>query len=141
MGGYIAVAVVLVILMYFMIIMLKSVVAEANQKVNSYFLKNLEQYDSVYKEQMRNLNKLNIEVEETSRELNSMKREMVSHRTSPFYAPRPIPRDIYIPTARYIDNDFFAFLGNALIWISVILTVVSLVDYVIKNKAVLNDPK
>ena len=62
---------------------------------------------------MRNLNKLNIEVEETSRELNSMKREMVSHRTSPFYAPRPIPRDIYIPTARYIDNDFFEDYKNA----------------------------
>jgi hypothetical protein len=113
MGGYIAVAVVLVILMYFMIVMLKSVVAEANQKVNSYFIKNLEQYDGVYKEQMTNLNKLNIEVEETSRELRNMKQEMVSHKTSPFYAPRPIPRDIYIPTARYIDNDFFEDYKNA----------------------------
>ena len=107
MGGYIAVVVVLGVLIYFMGVMLKSVIAEANQKVNSYFIKNLEEYDDVYKNKMTNLNRINVEVEEASRELRNMKREMVSHRTSPFYAPRPIPRDIYIPTARYIDNDFF----------------------------------
>lgn len=113
MGGYIAVIVVLAVLVYFMIVMLKSVIAESNQKVNSYFVKNLEEYDDVYRNKMTNLNKLNIECEETARELRNMKNEMVSHKTSPFYAPRPIPRDIYIPTARYIDNDFFEDYKNA----------------------------
>ncbi len=107
MGGYIAVVVVLAVLIYFMIVMLKSVISEANRRVNSYFIRNLEEYDDVYKEKMTNLNRINVEYEETSRELRIMKNEMVSHRTSPFYAPRPIPRDIFIPTARYIDNDFF----------------------------------
>ena len=113
MGGYIAVVVVLVVLIYFMIVMLKSVTTEANQKVNSYFIKNLEEYDVIYKTKMSNLNKLNVEYEEVSRELRNMKNEMISHKTSPFYAPRPIPRDIYIPTARYIDNDFFEDYKNA----------------------------
>lgn len=113
MGGYIAVVVVLVVLIYFMIVMLKSVATEANQKVNSYFIKNLEEYDAIYKTKMSNLNKLNVEYEEVSRELRNMKNEMISHKTSPFYAPRPIPRDIYIPTARYIDNDFFEDYKNA----------------------------
>ena len=113
MGGYIAVVVVLVVLIYFMIVMLKSVTTEANQKVNSYFIKNLEEYDAIYKSKMSNLNKLNVEYEEVSRELRNMKNEMISHKTSPFYAPRPIPRDIYIPTARYIDNDFFEDYKNA----------------------------
>ena len=113
MGGYIAVVVVLGILIYFMFVMLKSVIAESNQKVNGYFIKNLEEYDEIYKHKMTSLNKLNNEYEDVSRELRNMKNEMVSHKTSPFYAPRPIPRDIYIPTARYIDNDFFEDYKNA----------------------------
>ncbi len=107
MGIFIAVVVVLLVLIYFMTVMLRSVVSESNQKVNAYFLKNLEMYDSRYKEKVTSLHKMNMECEEVSRELRNMKNEMISYKTSPFYAPRPVPRDIYIPTARYIDNDFF----------------------------------
>lgn len=107
MGIFIAVIVVLLVLIYFMTIMLRSVVSESNQKVNSYFLKNLEMYDERYKEKVSSISKMNVEYEEVSRELRNMKNELISYKTSPFYAPRPVPRDIYIPTARYIDNDFF----------------------------------
>lgn len=107
MGIFIAVIVVLVILIYFMTIMLRSVVSESNQKVNGYFLKNLEMYDTRYKDKVNSLRKIELEHEEVSRELRNMRNEMISYKTSPFYAPRPIARDIYIPTARYIDNDFF----------------------------------
>lgn len=107
MGIFIAVIVVLVVLIYFMTVMLRSVVSESNQKVNGYFLKNLEMYDTRYREKVSSLSKINVEYEEVSRELRNMKNEMISYKTSPFYAPRPVPRDIYIPTARYIDNDFF----------------------------------
>ena len=107
MGIFIAVIVVLLVLIYFMTIMLRSVVSESNQKVNGYFLKNLEMYDARYKEKVSSLSKINVEYEDVSRELRNMKNEMISYKTSPFYAPRPVPRDIYIPTARYIDNDFF----------------------------------
>ncbi len=107
MGIFIAVIVVLLVLIYFMTVMLRSVVSENNQKVNGYFLKNLDMYDERYREKVSSLSKINVEYEEVSRELRNMKNEMVSYKTSPFYAPRPLPRDIYIPTARYIDNDFF----------------------------------
>lgn len=107
MGIFIAVVVVLLVLIYFMTVMIRSIVSESNQKVNAYFLKNLEMYDSRYKEKVTSLHKINMEHEEVSRELRNMKNEMISYKTSPFYAPRPVPRDIYIPTARYIDNDFF----------------------------------
>ena len=40
-----------------------------------------------------------------------------------------------------IQNNIFMIIGNVLIWVSVILTVVSLVDYVVKNKDVLKDQK
>ena len=107
MGIFIAVIVVLLVLIYFMTIMLRSVVSESNQKVNGYFLKNLEMYDARYKDKVNALRHINVEYEEVSRELRNMKNEMISYKTSPFYAPRPVPRDIFIPTARYIDNDFF----------------------------------
>ena len=32
---------------------------------------------------------------------------LLSLKTSPFYAPRSISRELFIPTARYIDNQFF----------------------------------
>ncbi|MBE5887402.1 MAG: CDP-diacylglycerol--glycerol-3-phosphate 3-phosphatidyltransferase [Lachnospiraceae bacterium] len=40
-----------------------------------------------------------------------------------------------------IDHIVFAVLGTALMWIAVALTVISLVDYVVKNKDVLKDQK
>lgn len=40
-----------------------------------------------------------------------------------------------------IDHMIFQVLGNVLMWIAVILTVVSLVDYIWKNKDVLKDQK
>ena len=40
-----------------------------------------------------------------------------------------------------IDHVVFAIIGTALMWIAVALTVISLVDYVVKNKDVLKDQK
>lgn len=40
-----------------------------------------------------------------------------------------------------IQNSFFQILGTILVWVSLILTVVSLVDYILKNKDVLKDQK
>lgn len=40
-----------------------------------------------------------------------------------------------------IDHIAFQVLGTVLMWIAVVLTVVSLVDYVVKNKDVLKDQK
>lgn len=104
---FVAVVIVLLVLIYFMVVMLRSVVAEASRRVNDYFLKNLQDYDGRFKERIDTMNKMHEEHEELTRELRSMRGEMISYKTSPFYAPRPLARDVYIPTARYIDNDFF----------------------------------
>jgi CDP-diacylglycerol--glycerol-3-phosphate 3-phosphatidyltransferase len=40
-----------------------------------------------------------------------------------------------------IPGTVFAVIGNVLMWVAVILTIVSLVDYVVKNKDVLKDTK
>ena len=43
MEFFVAVVIVLLVLIYFMVVVLRSVVSEVNQKVNEYFLKNLEE--------------------------------------------------------------------------------------------------
>ena len=40
-----------------------------------------------------------------------------------------------------IQNTFFQILGTVFVWIALILTVVSLVDYVVKNIGVLKEQK
>lgn len=40
-----------------------------------------------------------------------------------------------------IQNAVFQMIGNVLMWVSLVLTIVSLTDYVIKNKHVLKDTK
>ena len=107
MEFFVAVVIVLVVLIYFMVIVLRSVVSEVNQKVNGYFLKHLEDFDEQYEDKFTRIKEMNEKEEKLSRTLRSLEREMESYKVSPFYVPRPIPRDIYIPTARYIDNDFF----------------------------------
>ena len=107
MGFFISVVIVLLVLIYFMVVVLRSVVAEVNHKVNAYFLKNLEEYDAQFASKLSHMKQLNAKEEKMSRTLRSLEREMESYRVSPFYVPRPVVRDIYIPTARYIDNDFF----------------------------------
>ena len=107
MEFFVAVVIVLLVLIYFMVVVLRSVVSEVNQKVNGYFLKHLEEYDDHYSSKLANIKEMNAKEEKLSRTLRSLEREVESYRVSPFYVPRPVPRDIYIPTARYIDNDFF----------------------------------
>ena len=107
MEFFVAVVIVLLVLIYFMVVVLRSIVSEVNQKVNGYFLKHLEEYDEQYSSKLTNIKEMNAKEEKLSRTLRSLEREMEAYRVSPFYVPRPVPRDIYIPTARYIDNDFF----------------------------------
>ena len=107
MEFFVAVVIVLLVLIYFMVIVLRSVVSEVNQKVNGYFLKHLENYDEQFENKFTQMKEMNDKEEKMSRTLRSLERELEAYKVSPFYVPRPIPRDIYIPTARYIDNDFF----------------------------------
>ena len=102
-----AVVIVLAVLIYFMVVMLGGVVSQAGRQVDEYFLKSLDKYDDDYKEKLNSINKMYQEKEDLARELRGMKNDLISYKTSPFYAPRPLAREVYIPTARYIDNDFF----------------------------------
>ena len=59
MEFFVAVVIVLVVLIYFMVIVLRSVVGEVNQKVNGYFLKHLEEYDDQFEEKFTRMKEMN----------------------------------------------------------------------------------
>lgn len=77
------------------------------KQIKSCFVKQLEQYDQFLERKDDENQRLVEKKDELKREISDMEGVMVSLKTSPFYAPRPVPRDLYVPMARYIDNDFF----------------------------------
>lgn len=107
MGFFIAVVIVLLVLIYFMVVVLRSVVASVNSKVNNYFLDNLEEYDKQFDAKLKSLNQMYEEHDNMSRTLRMLQNDINAHSVSPFYAPRPLPQEVYVPIARYVDNDFF----------------------------------
>lgn len=107
MALFIAVVIVLVIMLYFMYVTLKASVDNANRKVNSYFLGKLEDFDEEFDSKLAKIEELTETRDTLSREVRGLKDDMISFKTSPFYAPRPLARSVYVPVARYIDDDFF----------------------------------
>lgn len=77
------------------------------KQVNACFLRELEAYDGYLDKKGEENLQLAEEKKGLQKEITDMQGIMVSLKTSPFYAPRPVPRDLFVPSARYIDNDFF----------------------------------
>lgn len=77
------------------------------RQVNACFVRELEAYEGFLDEKGEENRQLAEEKKDLQKEISDMQGVMVSLKTSPFYAPRPVPRDLFVPTARYIDNDFF----------------------------------
>ena len=73
MGFFVAVVIVLLVLIYFMFVVLRSIVAEVNQKVNGYFLKHLEEYEKNLIDDVRWMS-----IEEAIEAYNSLKDEPLS---------------------------------------------------------------
>lgn len=94
-------------MIYFMTVSIQIVVEHATKKVNTYFAKKLDDYDEDFKLKIERLNELEEEREILQNNIKLLELDRTNLKESRFYKPRPIIRDIYIPTARYIDNEFF----------------------------------
>jgi len=81
--------------------------AATKRQVDACFVQELEAYDEFLDEKKEEGKRLEAERDEIQDKIRSMEGVMLSLKTSPFYAPRPISRELYVPTARYIDNEFF----------------------------------
>lgn len=86
---------------------LYSAVSATKKQVSFNFVRELEDYNGYLKSKELESKDLEEKKKELEEEIKSLEGIVLSLKTSPFYAPRPISRELYIPTARYIDNEFF----------------------------------
>lgn len=107
-------AVILAIVLAVMVVMngamfyvLRTAAFSAKRQAEACFVRELEDYNSFLEEKRRESGKIEKRKEELKEEIREMEGVIVSLKTSPFYAPKVIPRELFIPTARYIDNEFF----------------------------------
>lgn len=87
--------------------MLTTAVSLARKQVDACFLKELEDYGGYLQDREEESRALEEEKQRLQKDIASMEGVILSLKTSPFYAPRPVSRELYVPTARYIDNQFF----------------------------------
>jgi hypothetical protein len=104
---FISIFLVMGVMIYFIIISLRLVIENATKKVNAYFLSKLSEYDDDFQKKIDEIQNLEFSKEELKQEIRMLQMDHNSLGTSRFYRPRPVERDIFIPTARYIDNVFF----------------------------------
>lgn len=86
---------------------LRQAVLATRKQVKRCFVREMESYSgflSEKREESRQIGEARDALQEEVRELEGV---VLSLKTSPFYAPRPVARELFIPTARYIDNEFF----------------------------------
>ena len=86
---------------------LRITVLSTRRQVEAYFVRELEDYNDYLEEKAEESREIERQKKGLRREIDEMEGVILSLKTSPFYAPRPIARELYIPTARYIDNEFF----------------------------------
>lgn len=86
---------------------LRITVLSTRRQVEACFVRELEDYNDYLEEKAEETRKIEEQKRGLKREIDEMEGVILSLKTSPFYAPRPIARELFIPTARYIDNEFF----------------------------------
>jgi len=82
-------------------------VAATEKQVNTCFLRELEDYDVYLQQKDEESRQLYKEKEALEEEIRSLEGVLYSLKTSPFYAPKPLVRDAFVPLARHVDKDFF----------------------------------
>lgn len=98
---------VMVVMNGAMFYVLRSAAHATKRQVEACFVRELESYNSFLDKRQQENKKIEEKKGKLKEEIREMEGVVLSLKTSPFYAPRPIARELFIPTARYIDNEFF----------------------------------
>ena len=86
---------------------LRTAVHSTKKQVESCFVRELEDYNDFLSERAKESRQSEQQRDHLQKEIENLEGVMLSLKTSPFYAPRPISRELFIPTARYVDDEFF----------------------------------
>ncbi len=107
-------AVILGVVMAVMLVMnamlfyvLRQAAAATRRQVKSNFVAEMEAYSGFLAKKRNESRRIGEEKDALQKEIESLEGVMLSLKTSPFYAPRQVARELFIPTARYIDDEFF----------------------------------
>lgn len=104
---YIAVLLVMVVLNLFLAFIIWQMVSITGKQVQMHITRELENSSAAFDLKVEEFKQLENEKKRLQNEISSLEGVVLSLKTSPFYAPRPISRELYVPTARYVDNEFF----------------------------------
>jgi len=104
---YVAVLLVMAVLNLFLAFIIWQMAAVTRRQVQKNMTRELENSAAALDLKMEELKQLEEQKKKVQGEIDSLEGVVLSLKTSPFYAPRPIARELFIPTARYIDNEFF----------------------------------
>lgn len=104
---YITVLLVMVVLNLFLAFIIWQMVSITGRQVQTHMTKELENSVAALDLKMEEIQRLEEEKSRIQEEISSLEGVVLSLKTSPFYAPRPISRELFVPTARYVDNEFF----------------------------------
>lgn len=102
-----AVLAAMVVLNLFMGFVIYQIVLITNRQVKRHVTKELENCTAAVDQKMEEFKQMEQKKEKLQHEISSLEGVVLSLKTSPFYAPKAIDRELFIPTARYIDNTFF----------------------------------
>lgn len=86
---------------------LYSAVGVTRRQVSSCFVKELEDYNDYLNDKKIECTQIDEKKQEIEKKISSLEGVMVSLKTSPFYAPKKMSTELFVPAARYIDNEFF----------------------------------
>lgn len=86
---------------------LRTASAAARKQVESCFVRELEKYNDFLLEKVRESSQVRQRKERLQKEIEELEGVASSLKTSPFYAPCLASRELFIPMARYIDDEFF----------------------------------
>ena len=104
---FVGVLVVMAVMNGALFYVLHITVLATRRQVEACFVRELEDYNDYLEEKTRESRQIEEHKKGLKKEIGEMEGVILSLKTSPFYAPRPIARELFIPTARYIDNEFF----------------------------------
>ncbi len=102
-----AVLAAMIVLNLFMGFVIYQIVMITNRQVKKHVTREIEGCTETVDRKLEEIRQMEQKKEDLQHEISSLEGVVLSLKTSPFYAPRPIARELFIPTARYIDNTFF----------------------------------
>lgn len=86
---------------------LRTAAITTRKQVEACFVRELEDYSGYLSGKEAESRELRARKEGLEKKIEEMEGVMLSLKASPFYAPRRLERELFVPTARYIDNEFF----------------------------------